>query len=221
MATNYSPRIVTDGLICCVDGGDPKSYAGSGTVWTDRVSASNNFTLNGSPAHDSTEGSFSFNNNPWAKSANTSLLTASYTKVVWFYPLSTCANIVSGGSSDGQHAFWMKNTSDTLYAGHNSSWELVSHRPNPSGDMLNQWWCGIVTFDTSVGWVLYLNGEQVDSNSATTAFTGSGAVRIAAYDDGINLFNGKIAAVQIYNRAITAAEVTQNFSAFRGRFGLT
>ena len=38
-------------------------------------------------------------------------------------------------------------------------------RPNDPGDMLNQWWCGAVTFNTSTGWVLYLNGEQVDTNS--------------------------------------------------------
>jgi hypothetical protein len=36
MATSYSPKIITDGLVLCLDAGDKKSYSGSGTTWTDR-----------------------------------------------------------------------------------------------------------------------------------------------------------------------------------------
>ena len=42
MGTNYSPRIVTDGLILCLDAGDRKSYPGTGTTWTDRSGQDNN-----------------------------------------------------------------------------------------------------------------------------------------------------------------------------------
>jgi len=33
MAFHNNPRIVTDGLVCCLDAGATKSYSGSGTVW--------------------------------------------------------------------------------------------------------------------------------------------------------------------------------------------
>ena len=33
--------------------------------------------------------------------------------------------------------------------------------------MLNQWWNGAVTWNNSTGWVLYLNGVQVDTDSNT------------------------------------------------------
>jgi hypothetical protein len=33
-------------------------------------------------------------------------------------------------------------------------------------------------------------------------------------------FKGSIASTQIYNRALSAAEVAQNFNAFRGRYGI-
>jgi hypothetical protein len=38
---------------------------------------------------------------------------------------------------------------------------------------------------------------------------------------GLNPMTGNIASVQIYNRALTAQEVLQNYNAQKGRFGLS
>lgn len=38
MSLAHSPRIITDGLVFCVDAADKKSYIGSGSTWTDRKS---------------------------------------------------------------------------------------------------------------------------------------------------------------------------------------
>lgn len=35
MATYYSPKVVTNGLILCLDAGNTKSYTGTGDTWTD------------------------------------------------------------------------------------------------------------------------------------------------------------------------------------------
>jgi hypothetical protein len=35
-----------------------------------------------------------------------------------------------------------------------------------------------------------------------------------------NRLNGRIGAVKIYNRALSAAEISQNFNALRNRFGI-
>jgi hypothetical protein len=41
------------------------------------------------------------------------------------------------------------------------------------------------------------------------------------YLNGVtNYFNGYIGAWKIYNRALTSTEVTQNFNALRGRYGV-
>jgi len=45
MALAHSPRIVTDGLVLCLDAGNAKSYPGSGTTWTDLSGNGNNGTL--------------------------------------------------------------------------------------------------------------------------------------------------------------------------------
>ena len=35
MGLSHSPRIVTDGLVLCVDAANKRSYPGAGTTWTD------------------------------------------------------------------------------------------------------------------------------------------------------------------------------------------
>ena len=43
------------------------------------------------------------------------------------------------------------------------------------------------------------------------------------WDSTVNsgdLFNGNLAIARVYNRALTAAEVLQNYNAQKGRFGL-
>ena len=56
MAFNYSPKIVTDGLVLCLDAGNPNSYPGSGNTWTDLSRGRNNGTLTNGPTFDSGNG---------------------------------------------------------------------------------------------------------------------------------------------------------------------
>ena len=45
MSFNYSPKIVTDGLVLYLDAANVRSYPGTGTVWSDLSKNSNNGTL--------------------------------------------------------------------------------------------------------------------------------------------------------------------------------
>ena len=56
MAISYNPRIVTDGLVLALDAGNPKSYPGSGTTWTDLSGNGNNGTLTNGPTYSSANG---------------------------------------------------------------------------------------------------------------------------------------------------------------------
>jgi hypothetical protein len=67
---------------------------------------------------------------------------------------------------------------------------------------------------------LYLNGTQVAIQSQTGNIVNTGIARISGYDNNTEVWNGNISTAQIYNRALTAAEVQQNFNALRGRFGI-
>ena len=55
MAFNYSPKIVTDGLVLYLDAANRYSYPGSGTTWSDISRGGNNGTLVNGPTF-STDG---------------------------------------------------------------------------------------------------------------------------------------------------------------------
>ena len=226
MGLAHSPKIITDGLVLALDAGNTKSYPGSGTTWSDLSGKGNNGTLYGSPSYSNTNGgNFNFDEvDDYVNLGPSVINSTAYTKVAWIRPEGACRNIISSNTSSG-HVMWMSNSSSTVYAGHNNFWSSsnarVSHRPNNPGDMLNQWWCVVVTFSTSSGWAMYFNGELVDTDSNTDALNNASLdTYISAYGAGGNLFDGDIPCVQIYNRALTASEVKQNFNALRGRFGI-
>ena len=213
MTIKHSPRIVTDGLVAHYDAANTKSYLGSGTAWKDLSGKGNNGTIYGATFGSGNAGKFNFDeSNDYVDCGNILSQTA-YTKSAWFRPESATRNIISGPSS---HAFWMDNTDNTLRAGHRGTWNRVSHTV-PSGNMLNQWWNGAVTYNNSTGWVLYLNGVQVDTDSNTDDPNGTTGVYIGRYSSG-NYFDGDIAEVLVYDRAITAAEVLQNYQALKERY---
>lgn len=225
MGLAHSPRTVTDGLVLALDAGNTKSYSGSGTTWSDLSGKGNDGTLVNSPTYSNLNGgNFNFDEvNDYVNIGSTVINGTAYTKIAWIRPESACRNIISS-SGDNGHVMWMNTTDHTVYAGHNTFWGTstarVSHRPNNPGNMLDQWWCVVVTFSTSSGWAMYFNGELVDTDSNTDALIDDSLITfIGAYNFG-NLFDGDIPCVQIYNRALTASEVQQNFNALRGRFGI-
>jgi hypothetical protein len=193
-----------------------------GTIWSDLSGRGNTGTLtNGVGYGNSNSGSFVFDgvNDCVVVNNNASILSStSYTKIAWFYPTSfaTLNNIISGVNGLSEHTFWLAG-GNTLNAGHNGSWSTVVSSTTLS---LNTWYCGAVTFSTTTGWVLYLNGVQEATNLSTTSFSGTGAILIGAFATGDFVFTGRIANTKIYNRVLSAAEVQQNFNALRGRFGI-
>jgi hypothetical protein len=69
---------------------------------------------------------------------------------------------------------------------------------------------------------LYLNGVLLTPlvTNAYTILNNTSIKVIASGTSNSQFFPGNIAQVSIYNRALTATEVQQNFNALRGRFGI-
>ena len=215
MGLNHSPSIVTNGLTLYLDSVNSKSYPGSGTTWNNLSTNTNSLTLVGSPTVGANN-IFSFNgSNQYATTSNNVLNSTAYTKCAWFQTsnLSATNNIISG--NNGQHAFWLAG-GNKLNSGHNGLWSTVQ---SSTTLVTNQWYFGVVTFNTTTGWALYLNGLLEVTNASTTTFTGTGDVLVAAYGTS-NLFQGQINGVFIYNRALTVDEILQNYNAHKGRYGL-
>ena len=62
------------------------------------------------------------------------------------------------------------------------------------------------TFNTSTNGLAYVSGPSLPTISVTSAGEGS--------------WNGEVGFLMIYNRALSSDEISQNFNAYRGRYGV-
>ena len=67
---------------------------------------------------------------------------------------------------------------------------------------------------------MYINGVLVSGPTAKAWNTVANNAQVGRQTNGSEYWNGNIAQVSIYNKALTAAEVLQNYLALKGRFGL-
>ena len=231
MGVTYNPRIVTDGLIFALDAGNTKSYPGSGATWTDLSLRKNTTTLSNTPTFSNTNGgylSFASASSQYATASNPGSLsnwtveafvrfTASYsTKVAMVvggqYDLVSNLNFTIGTNN--------APTNYNIAVGFfNGAWRSTTG----VNYALNTWFHIVGTYDGSVI-RQYTNGTQVDSLNYVGTSSSGGEIRInRRWDDVVssgNLFDSNIAGVKIYNRALSAAEVQQNFNAGRARFSI-
>ena len=219
MSIGYGPRVVTSGLVLALDAADRNSYPGSGTTWTDLTGRGNNGTLTNSPTFSN--GYFTFNGSTqYGTISGSPLNVSNYTKCVWFYLNATADNNLlskDDGANTGHYMFF--GGTSKLYCGHTSWPGFPNTSPSSANFSNSRWYYVALTFNTTDGMSLYINGV-LDSTFTTykTAPVGTGC-NFGSYGVG-NLLNGRIAQASIYNRTLTAAEISQNFNALRGRFGI-
>jgi hypothetical protein len=214
-------NIVTNGLILNIDPSKSTSYSGVGNTIYDLSGVGNNGALINGPTFSSFNGGAlvldGSNDYVLVNNAADILSKTEYTKFIFFYvtSFSTNNNLISGGVSGLNHAFWLSG-SNRLYAGHNGDWATFAGNTTLS---LNTWYCGAVTYSNVSGWKLYLNGVLDGTNANTTTFNNFGELQIGAYANA-NLFTGRISLAMVYNRALTPKEISQNFNATRYRYGI-
>jgi len=223
MSLFHNPSIVTNGMILNVDAANVRSYSGSGTNWFDLSGQNNTGVLTNGPTYSSANGGYialDGVNDCVLINSNASIMSNStYTKLAWCYFTSfgTGNNIISGGNLGTNHALFLAQT-NIVYAGHNGSWFTVQSTSTLS---LNTWYYIGVTFSSATGWIIYINGSASGTSANTTQFTaGQGEILLGAYGTGTNVLTGRIANASVYNRVLSAAEVSQNFNALRARFGV-
>lgn len=208
---NSYSDVITDGLTLRLDASNSISYPGSGNVWYDLVFPQENITLVNSPNYTLTSPSyFDFNGSSQYGSGTLQVLSlSSYTKSVWFYLTSyQDNNLVS--SETGGHFMYMAN-SNRIYCGH-SDWPAYNLFQSNTTFDLNTWYYVALTFNTTDGMKLYVNGV-LDSTYTTikTPLPGDGSTNIAVFGAG-NFLNGRIARVFCYNRSLTAGEILSNYN---------
>lgn len=237
MALSHNPKIVTNGLVLCLDAANPKSYSGSGTTWKDLSGNGNNGTLvNGVGYNSGNGGSLSFDgSNDSSDFGNILQLgTESITYCFWYKMNSTTqidfASLISktdNGATAYRQALGFRSNGNfyiILRGQSNTSYDL-----NPTNPKLDTNWHYLVwVINRTSSYFLYQDTALLGSLSISAIsgqnFQLNRPLRIGSYNslsnDPILFFNGNIAQVSIYNKALTAQEVKQNYNALKGRFNL-
>jgi hypothetical protein len=227
-AAKYATLVSTN-LVLHLDAGNASSYSGSGTTWTDISGQGNTTTISGATYSASNGGIFTFTAATRGTVTNGSSIIANsnYTKSVWvkFSSLTGLKNLISGSDSSpiSMHAFWCPDSwngyTNKFTAGHNNDWTLVN---STTTAVVDTWYNVTMSFSTSAGMKLYVNGVLQSSNAAATTafpFATGGPLYLGQYGTNYsNGFAGSLSMAMIYNRALTDAEVAQNYEATKARF---
>lgn len=214
-------QIVSNGLTLNIDANDPSSYNGSGTTWYDISGNTANITLVNTPTYTSGPPSyFTFNgSNQYGTGAKTNVVpSGSYTKMAWFYLNSYASNNnILSGQTGGHFLFMASQTK--IYSGH-ANWGNYLAYPSSASISLSTWYNVALTFSTTNGMTLYINGALDSTYTANkAAHGGNGTVEIAAFGGG-NLLLGRVAEALCYNRELSSGEILTNYNTHKSRYGL-
>jgi len=218
MGVAGGPDLIQDGLVLSLDASDRNSYVSGSTTWFD-LSGLNNGTLTNGPTFSSDNlGSIVFDGVNDISIHPSTLYVDNFTLSAWVYKTSSgIQNIIAKGNSSFVLNFYLRIAGNSGFYGTNS---LFSEILVPDL-VLNVWNNTVLTYDkTSLKY--YLNGVLIDQNNATNtpSSTTSNTIVGRLGDFNGQYWTGRIATTQIYNRALTAQEITQNFNALRGRYGI-
>jgi hypothetical protein len=214
-----------------LDAGIAPSYAGSGTTWTDISGNRNNGTLTNGPTYNSSNGgSIVFDGlNDFVDCGDREIFKIpSQLTLEAFLNISAYVQwsgiIGKSNSVKGVYVMQLSPLAQRIRFSYNSvsPWSVNVVDGNfPL--TTNQWVHSVITYDGSNA-NLYINGslDKTQNLGSITFDIGAGfPVSIGQDPPGANeFFNGRISNAKIYNRALTAAEVLQNFNAQKARFGL-
>jgi hypothetical protein len=119
----------------------------------------------------------------------------------------------SGGGFGGFEIY--SNTGGVILYNKNADASLVIG----GGFTLNSWRNVVCTSDGTTNRI-YLNGSSIANSSGGLPDNVNGQLRIGSWVGGGYLLNGRMPIMRMYNQALSASEVLQNYNAQKGRFGL-
>lgn len=220
MSLHHGSSIPKDNLILYLDAANSKSYSG-GSEWRDLSKNQRKLTIVGDTPPPSS-GYIQFNgvnnriSNPISNSEmiNTNPITSTY--IVWAYiEPGRSRNMLSWAFSDGL-ILEARQTKLVFYNG--SQGNYINTEISVTGE-----WKQIIQRDNGkdVGDMeMFVNGEMVYSRLSGVTYGLGKNQLFANYGGGGDHFLGKVATVQMYNRALSDDEIAQTYHTFKGRYGL-
>ena len=229
------PRVITNGLVLALDAADLGSYPGAGTTWNDLSSNGFNGTLVGGVGYSNTGfGSMvldGVDDRITSPSVNTMGGIPNQTLEIWIKSSGVGPSGQTRGglicpdygqlshiNSNGSvfYGLYFISTSNTLNV------SLTTTNVN----CFDNRWHHIACTRNDTNAVIYVDGISRASTSGGGAWSGSNIHSNMNVEIGNNpndlyyRLMGNIGLARIYNKALTAAEVLQNYNALKPRFKL-
>lgn len=245
MATQYAfGKIVTNGLVLALDAADRNSYAGSGNTWNDLSGNGNTGTLTNGPTFSTgSGGSIVFDGvDDYANISNNSLLNFGVGSNIQFTiemcfritDLSTYRFLISNRSDDtstnSDYIIFYEVSNNSIYFGTGTSldsgawWNVTSAFPNGIISANTTYYISAVlqaSGTTSGSKRFFCNGNTINTTYTSKSASNTNNKTIGKSNVSDNYYmKGNIYFTKIYNRALSAAEVLQNYNAQKSRFGL-
>ena len=224
-----APPYVTSNLLYFLDAGNPSSYPGSGSTWTNLMGTGYNITLINSPTYSSANGgylTFVPGSSQYGESLTSWPTSTRFSVEVWHYYAGTnsgtnpciVTDIYPGTTSQMNYNLGCAPTAFPALqvAFYTGAWQSSASFSLVAGN----WYHIVGTYD-GANLQLYINGSLSVTNANTaTPVTSTAGFRLMRRWDGGDYWGGRLAIYRFYNRALTLVEVSQNFNASRSRFGL-
>jgi hypothetical protein len=224
---------VSSGLILHLDAGNPASYPGSGTTWTDLSGNGNNAVASGSPTYIATNGGgFNFDNatdyfditpNMRESYASAGLSVAAWVKATSF-PFPYVSTIMGRGDWNNNNGWALRHSASSNTISGPRFNQAVS---NSFAVNVNILYYVIFTISPSGSAKMYINGVQNGSTStgvvvptASSVSPVIGRFPVINPSEGWYPWVGDIYQIHVYNRELSSAEIAENFWVTKFRYGL-
>lgn len=212
---------VTSGLQLYVDAGITQSYVGTGSTYNDLSGNGNNLTLANGPTFSSTEGGyFTFNGtnqyvNNFAYTNQFSGNNFTYVGVIRYDNKSNSYHNVFDTYNSVNPMMWI-NTASKIEVDQSAGYTSpLSY----TGQTIQ---VAMVHSNTAgVGVKLYVNGKLIGENTAAQgAIPSNNRISLYRRETSGNYYKGRGYNLMIYNKVLSAAEVQQNYLAFKNRYNI-
>jgi hypothetical protein len=223
MGLAHSPSLITDGLVFSIDAANTRSYSGTGITAFGLIGGIGGTLVNGVGFTSSNNGCFVFDGTSHfiqVPYSSTLWNGSTFTLSIWAYKSGNGAAgsrgiMISKDINYIEHAF--NNKTMASFRNNTGQQYLIYGNANAS---LNEWRYYASTYDGTRA-TLYENGIATTSIPLTINLNNtSNPMTIGRWDGGGYNLNGNISQAYVYNRALSATEIEQNFEATRDRYGI-
>jgi hypothetical protein len=229
MGIAYNTSLSPDGLIVYIDAANPKCYPGSGSTAFNLVKNSINGTLSGGVGYNSSnKGVFSFDGVNDVIVFGTGETVFPLTQISYEFVFRSFGTVPTTGTAPSliglTYGVRLFVNTTSLSANFDDGVAFPGISTSGSNNYQNGNWYHVTVTHDGLNLRIYVNG--VLSNSGTSTWLGTtrwptNTFNIGRDNNNVNYyFYGEIPIFRLYNKALSADDVSKSFRSIRGRFGL-